>query len=79
MLMKIRGILRGKKGQGMTEYVILVAMIAVACIVIVKLFGNQIYNLFVASTKAVGTGKATTVQTVNPADAEKGLGAYNEP
>ena len=78
MLRKIRGVLRNKKGQGMTEYVILVAMIAVACIVVVKLFGNQIYNLFSTSTQVVGTGTAGTVTAVD-SDPGKGLGTYNEP
>ena len=77
MLRKIRGVLRNKKGQGMTDYVILVAMIAVACIVVVKLFGNQIYNLFSVSTEVVGTGTASTVDAVD-SDPGKGLGTYNE-
>ena len=77
MLRKIRGILRSKKGQGMTEYVILVAMIAVACIVIVKLFGNQIYQLFKESTAVVATGEAVEHQPAK-GDYGKGLGKYND-
>ena len=33
-----------KRGQGMTEYVIVVALIAIFCIGIMTLFGHQIRN-----------------------------------
>ncbi|PIE64840.1 MAG: Flp family type IVb pilin [Desulfobacterales bacterium] len=42
MLRKIRKVLAGEKGQGMTEYIIVVAIMAVACIVIYNMFGEQI-------------------------------------
>ncbi len=42
MLGKIRKVLAGEKGQGMTEYIIVVAIMAVACIVIYNTFGEQI-------------------------------------
>ena len=40
-----------KKGQGMTEYIIIVALIAVAAITVVTAFGNQIRELFFTSGK----------------------------
>ena len=40
-----------KSGQGMTEYIIIVALIAVAAITLVTAFGNQIRELFFASGK----------------------------
>ena len=39
---KMKSVLQGKDGQGMTEYIIIVAMMAVACILIYKLFGEKI-------------------------------------
>lgn len=39
---KIRGFLKGSRGQGMTEYIIIVALIAIAGITIFSLFGQQI-------------------------------------
>lgn len=40
-----------KKGQGMTEYIIIVALIAVATITLVTVFGDQIRELFFATGK----------------------------
>ena len=37
--------LRGRKGQGMTEYIIIVALIAIAAIGVVSLFGDNIRAL----------------------------------
>ena len=49
---------RSRKGQGMTEYIIIVALIAIATIAVVKLFGNNIRGLFAKSTNALtGTAK----------------------
>ena len=49
---KVRA-LRRERGQGMTEYIIIVALIAVACIGIVTLFGNNIRALFSDSARAL--------------------------
>lgn len=38
--------LGSRKGQGMTEYIIIVALVAIAAIAIVTLFGNQIRGMF---------------------------------
>jgi Flp pilus assembly pilin Flp len=45
--------LRREEGQGMTEYIIIVALIAVAAIGVVTIFGNDIKALFTASTNAL--------------------------
>lgn len=47
---------RGKKGQGMTEYIIIVAVVALLTLGIVIKFGDQIRNLFVVSTDQLGGG-----------------------
>lgn len=36
----------GRRGQGMTEYIIIVALVAIALIVIVAVFGSNIKALF---------------------------------
>jgi Flp pilus assembly pilin Flp len=41
------------KGQGMTEYIIIVALIAIAAIGVVTVFGQDIRHLFGASTAAL--------------------------
>lgn len=53
MMERIRKMLRRERGQGMTEYIIIVALIAIAAIGIVTVFGNNIRALFTASSKAI--------------------------
>ncbi len=58
-------------GQGMTEYIIIVALIAIAAIGVVTIFGDNIRDLFAASTNALagetkvtpGTSKAGAAYT----------------
>lgn len=57
-----RNLLRRKRGQGMTEYIIIVALIAIAAIGVITLFGENIRRLFGASTDALA-GK-TDVDTL---------------
>lgn len=40
-----------RTGQGMTEYIIIVALVAIASIAVVTIFGDQIRELFSSSTK----------------------------
>ncbi len=40
-----------RSGQGMTEYIIIVALVAIASIAVVTIFGDQIRELFSSSTK----------------------------
>ena len=49
---------RNRSGQGMTEYIIIVALVAIASIAVVTIFGNQIRELFSSSTKNL-QGQAT--------------------
>lgn len=42
-----------KRGQGMTEYIIIVALIAIATIGIITLFGDNIRRLFSMSADAL--------------------------
>ncbi len=59
MLMK----LRGRRGQGMTEYIIIVALIAIAAIGVVSLFGDNIRALFATSANALAGEEAATAET----------------
>jgi Flp pilus assembly pilin Flp len=40
-------------GQGMTEYIIIVALIAIAAIGVVTIFGDNIRDLFAGATNAL--------------------------
>ncbi len=55
--------LRGEKGQGMTEYIIIVALIAIAAIGVVTMFGQNIRALFGAATTALSGNTAVSAQT----------------
>ena len=56
-------------GQGMTEYIIIVGLIALAAIVVVSLFGQQIKAQFAAMAKAL-TGQDATVSTTASTQAQ---------
>ena len=46
--------MRKNRGQGMTEYIIIVALIAIAAIGVITLFGDNIRRLFGMSSDALG-------------------------
>ncbi len=81
MLQRIHKLFFNKKGQGMTEYIIIVALIAIAAIVVIKLFGQQIRNQFAIITGSIGgqsvtDKRATTSTNAEGQTAAKGLGNY---
>ncbi len=54
---------KGRKGQGMTEYIIIVALIAIAAIGVITLFGDNIRALFGAAADATSGEQDVTPQT----------------
>jgi pilus assembly protein Flp/PilA len=54
MTRQTRKSLRKNRGQGMTEYIIIVALIAIAAIGVITLFGDNIRRLFGMSSDALG-------------------------
>ena len=63
MISKLRKSIRDESGQGMTEYIIIVALIAIAAIGVVSLFGDNIRALFGASADALAGNEDRTVNT----------------
>ena len=53
-----------QRGQGMTEYIIIVVVIAVLSIAVLLKFGNQIRNLFWASGTELSGQDASVDQTI---------------
>ncbi len=51
--------IKRKKGQGMTEYIILVALIAIALIAVITIFGKDLKRMFGNATDQLG-GKSGT-------------------
>ncbi len=62
-----------QRGQGMTEYIILVALIAIVAIAAVKYFGSQTKKGFETAAEAVGGVNETAGKSLN-----SGVGALNE-
>ena len=61
--MKLNGKKNSKLGIAMTEYLIILAVVAIACVLAAGQFGSQIKNVFAAAGTAL-TGKAATVTPV---------------
>jgi len=70
---------RRQRGQGMTEYIIIVALVAIGTIAIVTLFGDNIRALFGTSANAL-SGEAHTIKgkTVDDADVNRNLRDFGE-
>ena len=71
-------LLRKRRGQGMTEYIIIVALIAIAAIGVITLFGNNIRKLFGASAEALAGNEdvKNTGQTANDQLKRKSLSNF---
>jgi len=55
---------KNRRGQGLTEYIIVVALVAVAGIGIVNIFGNQLRNQFHTVVKAMAGSETRTVESL---------------
>ncbi|MFH0948278.1 MAG: Flp family type IVb pilin [Elusimicrobiota bacterium] len=51
----LKRFLNDESGQGMTEYILIIALIAVVCIAGIKVFGVQIRTLIEKSMKKIKT------------------------
>src|SRR5476649_2726902 len=77
--MRLCKLMKSQSGQGMTEYLIIVALIAIAAIGVVTVFGADIRQLFATSTtsltgvSATSNAKAAKVKNKNLSN----FGQYN--
>jgi Flp pilus assembly pilin Flp len=62
--------IHSKKGQGLTEYIIVVALVAIAAIGVVNIFGNQLRNQFSTIVTAMSGSSQAKVESL-AADARK--------
>ena len=69
-----------RRGQGMTEYIIIVALIDIAAIGVITLFGNNIRKLFGASAEALAGNEdvSNTGQTASRQLQRKSLKTFGE-
>ena len=86
MIIRTQAIKSKQLGQGMTEYIIIVALIAVAAIGVFRLFGdtlrNQMGGLAQELSGQSGAAQITAAQTaadaaVNQANTDKDLSNYS--
>ncbi len=54
---------KSSRGQGMTEYIIIVALIAIAAIGVVSLFGDNVRILFAAEANALAGNENDRIKT----------------
>ncbi len=76
----LRKMLESQSGQGMSEYLIIVALIAIAAIGVVTVFGRDIRELFSGTTDSLAGNQATNTARKANVKANKSLktfGKYN--
>ena len=56
---------RNRKGQGLTEYIIVVALVAIAAIGVVNIFGNQLRNQFATIVTAMSGSSQAKVESLS--------------
>lgn len=80
------GARRLQRGQGMTEYIIITALIAIAAIAAVTFFGGTVRSQVAgmakelsgqSATQSINRAKNTSNKAQTEADKDKGLDAYN--
>lgn len=77
---------RRQRGQGMTEYIIITALIAIAAIAAITAFGGTVRSGVAgmakelsgqSATQSINRAKNTSNQAQQEADKTKGMDAYN--
>lgn len=80
-----KGNRKSQRGQGMTEYIIIVALIAVAAIAVYQFFGQTIRSQTSgiaqevagkSAKDAIGNAEKAAEKAVDEGTTKKGLGAY---
>jgi len=66
-----------RKGQGLTEYIIITALVAIAAIGIVNIFGNQLRHQFHTIVKAMSGSADAKVDTTLLEKANKEVNLKN--
>ncbi len=84
--MRVNTCLKKQRGQGMTEYIVIVALIAVAAIAVYQFLGQTIRSQTAGIAKeisgqapdaAIKEAQAASSSAVTEGKTKKGLSAYN--
>jgi Flp pilus assembly pilin Flp len=76
----VHRLVRSEQGQGLSEYLIIVALVAVAAIGVVTVFGRDIRELFAGTTDSLAGNQASNTARKATVKANKNLknfGKYN--
>ena len=76
----VRELFRSDSGQGLSEYLIIVALVAIAAIGVVTVFGRDIRELFAGTTDSLAGNQASNTARKATVKASKNLktfGKYN--
>lgn len=68
MQKKLNHLLKNQKGQGLIEYLILVALIAVSAVGVVRVVGNNISKNYENINRALGAEKSEKLKLENASD-----------
>ena len=77
---RVAKLLWSEKGQGMSEYLIIVALVAIAAIGVVTVFGRDIRELFSGTTDSLAGNQSTNTAVkanVRQSKSLKTFGTYN--
>ncbi|HEY3449781.1 MAG TPA: hypothetical protein VGK67_25730 [Myxococcales bacterium] len=58
MMTRLNDLIRSEEGQGKTEYIIVVALIAIATIAVVTMFSQNVRALWASSSNSLGGSKS---------------------
>lgn len=68
-----------RKGQAMTEYVIIICLVAVAALLVIGVFGTNIRKLFKSANTSFSKGQAESASIEDKGgDAEVRINSYND-
>ncbi len=73
-----KALIKKTRGQGMTEYIIIVALIAIAAIGVITLFGENIRALFSASANALQGSTSAKNESLTSKVKKTGLKDFGE-
>jgi len=71
-------LVRSESGQGMSEYLIIVALVAIAAIGVVTVFGRDIRELFAGTTDSLAGNQATNSARKATVKANKNLKTFGK-
>jgi len=81
MMTRMNALIRSEEGQGMTEYIIIVALIAIAAVGVITVFGQNLRALFAGSASILGGDKGKVLTSYgskgsNITTAKKSIGNF---